>query len=145
MDSEQLVFNGIDCSSGEYLLPPLTPREISALAQGEKLDPKHLAELRLKRDAGEAHFGVVSGDPTNLAEVGWGIVFAHDADPAVREALSPLLEHRRKQAEQQKPRYQEYTGVRGYRPGESKQQFLARHGVAWGRDRPCRTRCLTIC
>ena len=100
MDSEQLVFNGIDGSSGDYLLPPLTPHEISALAQGEKLDPKHLAELRLKRDAAEAHFGVVSGDPTNLAEVGWGVVFAHDADPAVREALSPLLEHRRKQAEQ---------------------------------------------
>ena len=132
MDSEQLVFNGIDGSSGDYLLPPLTPHEISALAQGEKLDPKHLAELRLKRDAAEAHFGVVSGDPTNLAEVGWGVIFAHDADPAVREALSPLLEHRRKQAEQLKPRYQEYTGVRGYRPGESKQQFLARHGVGPG-------------
>lgn len=58
MESDSLVFNGIDGSSGHYLLPPLTPREISVLAQGEKLDPKHLAELRLKRDGAEAHFGI---------------------------------------------------------------------------------------
>lgn len=132
MELEQLVFNGIDGASGDYLLPPLTPREISALAQGEKLDAWHLAELKQKRDAAEAHLGVVSGDPTNLADAGWGVVFAHDADPAIREALSPLLEHRRRQAEQEQPRFQEYSKDRGLRPGESHQRFLARHGVGPG-------------
>ena len=49
MDTDQLVFNGIDGASGEYLLPPLTAREISAVAQGEKFDLSHLQELRQKR------------------------------------------------------------------------------------------------
>jgi hypothetical protein len=135
MSTELLVFNGIDGTSGEYLLPPMTPQEISKIAQGEKLDEKHLNELKWRhRKVTEAHLGVKEGvDPKNLSETGWGIIFAHNADPAIREALSELLEYRRQQAMQKHEHYyQEYVGVKAYRPDESKPEFLARHGAGPG-------------
>jgi hypothetical protein len=135
MNAELLVFNGIDGASGEYLLPPMAPQDLAKIAQGEALDEKHLSELRWRhRQATEAHLGVVEGvDPKNLAQTGWGVIFAHNADPAIREALSELLEHRQQQAAQHHEHYyKEYTGVKAYRPGESKQAFLARHGAGPG-------------
>src|SRR5215472_6237903 len=124
MSTELLVFNGIDGASGDYLLPPMSPQDLSKIARGEPLDPQHLNELKWRhRQATEAHLGVKEGvDPKNLAETGWGVIFAHNLDPAVREALHELLEHRQKQATQKHEHYyQEYIGTKAYRPGESKQ------------------------
>jgi hypothetical protein len=135
MNTELLVFNGIDGASGEYLLPPMTPQDIAKIAQGEKLDDKHLNELKWRhQQLTQAHLGVKEGvDSKNLSETGWGIIFAHNADPAIREALSELLEHRRQQATQKhEDYYQEYIGVKAYRPDESKLDFLARHGAGPG-------------
>ncbi len=137
MASEPLLFNGIDGATGEYLLPALTAHDLSKVAQGEKLDPVQLQELRRKSEQkSEPHFGVkaiMDGDETKLARSGWGVIFAHDADPAVRDALAPLLDLRKAQAGAEKEKYyQEFSGVRAYRPGESKQQFLARLGVGPG-------------
>ncbi len=136
--SEDLVFfNGINGSTGDYLLPPLTLDQVARIAQGEDFDPEHLDELQRKDKhikGIEPDFAPVEGvDPKNIAETGWGVIFAHNADPAIREALSELLEHRKKQATQKYEHYyQEYTGVRAYRPGESKNQFLSRQGVGPG-------------
>jgi hypothetical protein len=66
----------------------------------------------------------------NLDELGWGVIFPHDADPAIREALAPLLDHRRSRAGD---RYREFAGgEQGHRPGMTYQQFLDRHGVQLG-------------
>ena len=134
---EQLFFNGIDGATGQYLLPPLTVEQVSKMAQGEEFDPAHLSELQ-KKDLHvkglEPDFAPIEGvDPKNLAETGWGVIFAHNVDPAVREALSELLEHRQEQATKKHEHYyQEYSGRKAYRPGETKQKFLARHGVGPG-------------
>ncbi len=135
MDNEhKLVFNGINGASGDYLLPPMTPQAISRIAQGEELDKDHLDELKGRhvRDT-VAVRGVKEGiDPTDLAEAGWGIIFAYEDQervPAIREALGQLLDLRREGAGEY---YKEYTGPKAYRPGESKQEFLARHGVGPG-------------
>ncbi len=142
-DAPPLVFNGIDGATGGYLAPPLTAGEVAAIARGEPLDPdpEHVRELRWRHErAIEATFAPKEGvDPKNLAETGWGVVFAHDADPAIREALGVLLTHRRAQATaQREQRYREYVGPEGFRrgkpgePGESKTDFLARHGAGPG-------------
>jgi hypothetical protein len=129
MSEDLLYFNGVDGASGDYLLPPLAPQAVSAVARGEEIDLAHLKELQA-RTRQESHYGVKEGvDPKNLAQSGWGVIFAHGADPAVREALGELLDHRQKQAG---PLYKEYIGVKAYRPNESKSDFLARHGAGPG-------------
>jgi hypothetical protein len=65
-----------------------------------------------------------NGAATKLAEAGWGVIFAQDADPALREALAPLLELRRRQAGD---RFRIFSGSAGLRPRESASQFLERH------------------
>jgi hypothetical protein len=141
MDLEPLVFNGVDGASGEYLLPPMSAEELSKLAQGRPLDEGHLSELRWRaRYADRATLGVQEGvDPRNLAETGWGAIFAQDADPAVRAALGELLDHRREQATgRHEGLYREFSGATAYRSGESKRDFLARHGVGPGPADPAK-------
>src|SRR5512139_1720874 len=128
--SDELFFNGIDAVSGGYLLPPLTAKQVSALALGKELDVHHLAELMKRAEQPKDHYGVKEGvNPKDLAQAGWGVIFAHGADPAIQEALGELLKHRQAQAGE---RYKEYSGVAAYRPNESKSDWLARHDMGPG-------------
>jgi hypothetical protein len=132
---QPLYVNGIDGATGAYLLPPLPPEIVARVATGERLEERDLAALRARHAAATAtYLGVVAGvDPTKLAEAGWGVVFPHDVDRAIREALQPLLDHRRAEASLvESGRYREYSGADGYRPGERSTEFLARHGIAPG-------------
>jgi len=135
MSSDMLTFNGINGASGEYLLPPMTPEEISAIIRGEERDEAQINELkRWYQRSREEILGPVEGvDFKKLEETGWGVIFAHDADPRVREHLKELLDHRREQATRQNEhRYREFTGDKAYRPGDSKQDFLERQGMGTG-------------
>lgn len=134
-ESDLCTFNGIDGVTGAYLTPPMPPERLSAWAQGPVSDSRHLEELRWAyKRATQASFGPKEGvNPKELGESGWGVVFAHDADPAVREALRPLLDHRQRQAAARHERYyREFVDENAYRPQESKQDFLARHGAGPG-------------
>jgi hypothetical protein len=139
-DTELLTFNGINGATGEYELAPMSAHDIASVALGEELDPEHLQELQDRRArAAEAMLGPVEGvDEKNLAETGWGVIFAHSdeasgAAAGMKEALGELLAHRREQATRQAGHtYREFTGVDAYRPGESKLRFLERHGVGPG-------------
>jgi len=65
----------------------------------------------------------------DLASAGWGVVFASDIDPAVVEALQPLIDFRGRQAAD---RFQRFAGPEGYRvgaPNESVRSFLGRRKV----------------
>ncbi len=125
--TDKLFFNGINGASGDYDLPPMTPQQLAAIIAGEQIDEGLLNELKQRR---QAHWAVKEGvDPKDLAQSGWGILMAHNADPAIKEALSELLTHRQKQAGE---RYREYMGPKGFRPGEDKNKFLARNGAGPG-------------
>jgi len=135
--SELLYFNGINGATGGYELPPLPPHDIASIALGEELDPAHIRELKGWNEYVKAvSKGPKEGiDPKNLAEAGWGVIFAYEDErvPAIKEALSELLGLRREQATRLEERhYREYVGVDAYRPGESKMEFLERHGAGPG-------------
>jgi hypothetical protein len=126
---ERFCFNGIDATSGRPLLAELPAAALARLARGLPLDAEAI-ELQQQR-ADQPFLTAEDVDPTLVEQAGWGVVFAHGADPAIREALAPLLAHRKAQAGTvDERRYREFTGPDAHRPGERKQAFLARHGVA---------------
>ncbi|APR86682.1 Twin-arginine translocation protein TatB [Minicystis rosea] len=144
MDEEDDLchFNGIDGATGRYLSPAMTPPELVRLAFGARFDlrPEEQAEAQLRNKlrffndrATLATFGPKEGvDPKNLAETGWGVIFAAEdraRSEAVKEALGELLALRRAQCG---PRYREYIGPTGYRPNERADEMLARLGVGPG-------------
>lgn len=99
-----------------------------AMGAGAREDLQQHAEWA--RRVAHAAFDVVAGvDPLDLSQAGWAVVFAEGADPRVRAALEPLLEHRRRQAG---GLFREFAGPDGYRPGDTKLSFLERHGVGPG-------------
>ena len=134
--TELLHFNGINGATGGYGLPPMTGEQLSGFVQGLSR-PENLDELKLRSRQGEqAHFGLKAGvDPKKLEEAGWGVIVAHDANPALLDALRPLLQLRRQQAG---PLFRVYQGPDGYRPNESKGDFLARHGMGPGPADPAK-------
>lgn len=129
--SELICFNGIDGDSGGYEIPPLTGETLSALITKQD-PPENLSELRHKfASKTETQFGVAEGiDANNLAETGWGIIFAHDIHPQIIEALKPLLDLRRAQAGERF--FYQFSGSDGYQPNMTKTKFLEKRGVGPG-------------
>ncbi len=134
-----LVFNGVDGATGGYLYPPMSVRELGVLARQGGVSGREVRRFR-SQSVQTRSMGPREGvDPCRLEEAGWGVIFARDADPNIRQALEPLLEHRRRQASRRRTgRYCELAGDAGYRPDESKLRFLARHGVGSGPADPDR-------
>lgn len=141
--AQLMVGNGIDATTGAYLLPPVDVRELARLATGARLDGSELTDVRGKtiQTIQLSAIPVEGVDPNDLTQTGWAVVFpAADAgseaaarQAAIRDALAPLLALRRAAAG---ALYREYTGELGYRPGETKQQYLARLGAGPGPARP---------
>jgi hypothetical protein len=139
--SELLHFNGLDAETGAYLLPPMPLDRLAELARGAPASPEAAEALRT-RLAARKSFALAEGlDPADLAQAGWGLVLPaaqpgtpeHAAQQAILSALEPLIALRRAQASATDPRrFRLFTGPAGLRPGESKTDFLARHGAGAG-------------
>jgi predicted chitinase len=126
-----LHFNGINGATGGYEMPPMDGAQLSSFIKGEAV-PENLEELRFRAKLKDSqHFGVKHGvDPKKLEQTGWGVIFAHDENPAVIEALQPLLDLRKNQAGQY---FKLFQGADGFRVGkDTKNDFLARHGAGPG-------------
>lgn len=131
MSEELLYFNGVNGDVGDYDLPPMTGEQLFGLIRGESTI-ENINELKFRNDQGSSeHFGVKEGiDPKKLDQSGWGIIFAHDADPAIEAALSELIQWRQEQAGNH---FRLYTGPNGFRVGkDTKNGFLARNGAGPG-------------
>ena len=132
-DSDQLFFNGIDGTTGSYLLPPLSVADLAGLVRGTKYDQNLLRSLKIKGESvDEAVFAPMPGfSASDLSEVGWGIILpavanASRPDPRL-DALRELLDWRREQASRKNPIfYQEFTGPRGFRPDDTVDSFMRR-------------------
>jgi hypothetical protein len=138
-DPSNFTIGGVNGTTGRYLLEPgIDARQVMALAladagawfKDEKLDLHHGELLRRNERDEKGNYALAPElDPRNLAQTGWGVIFASDADPAIIDALQPLLHHRKKQAG---ANYFCFTGRDGHNPRQDKQSFLGYHGVASG-------------
>lgn len=124
-DPSELFFPfGVDADTGTQVSPPWTAADVVRRLRRARVDRQavsshvHRTENYLRIEEGR--------DANLLEEAGWGVIFPHDADPAVRQALLPLLERRKEVAG---ALYREFAGVKGYRPHEDKPRFLRRHGA----------------
>jgi hypothetical protein len=156
-DQKQLSMNGVDGASGTYLTPPLTPDDIKhiALNQGRMdTESEHYQDIaarwsnsprNLRRGIEEdtlpgfpaasqkrqhGFLGVAEGvDARDLAQSGWGVIFPNNVDPAIKDALHELLQHRHKQAGEY---YKEFP----YFEGDTKLTFLSDYGCGPGPVNP---------
>lgn len=123
---ELLIFNGVDTETGAYLTPPTSLANLASGIRGERPDGSHLKELQRRRLADEADLGVVYGrDPGDPASAGWGLIVPRDLDPAMLEALGPLVSLRREQAGDL---YKQLV----VETGDDKDRFLRRNGMGPG-------------
>jgi len=146
-DPDQLLtFNGINGRTGQYGVSPLTPSALRDAVRSQVFDPDHLSDLQQKRSAAQDSFAIRSGlDPNDLAQAGWAALFPPNTDPAIREALKPLLDWRREQAcaknETLFKLYADgdcYRGDKNAGQFESKQDFLRRQHASAGPVDPTR-------
>lgn len=126
-----LAINGINGATGEYLTTIASAQEVSLQERketGNREERQELADWIDFYAPEQRTRGPKEGvDPLRLDQAGWGIVFPEGAgSEALVEALSPLLALRRSQATDRY--YREIT----YYPGESKNNFLSRHGAGPG-------------
>jgi hypothetical protein len=68
-------------------------------------------------------------DPMDLSQAGWSILFASDAEPAVVEALTPLIEWRRAQVNDERA-FKVFSGTAGVGPQQTAQHWAASRGVS---------------
>ena len=131
----RLCFNGIDASTGAYVTPPLSPRQVARLATGEPFDVEEREELQRKwQGMTESHFAPMFGvDPQDLQQAGWGVVYAPNVGDDVKQALRPLLELRREQAGDH---FHDFKGNRAFHVNDSKKTFLARSKAGTGPANP---------
>jgi len=111
---------GVVAETGD-VHPPLSEHDIPILEP----DPPAL----LSRAGGARSLDGTVDDPMDLNQTGWCVVFASDADPAIKEALQPLLDLRRSQIANEKF-FKVFEGPHGVRPSQSPSAWAAIKGVS---------------
>jgi hypothetical protein len=132
-ESEKLFINGIDAVTGEYLVPPMDYDQAASIIKGDTPDSKEVSLLRrIWRVISQPHLGLpLDVDPESVEQAGWAVVYHTAEDAAVKAALEPLIDHRRSQIKNDSR-----VKVLDYRDGESRGDWLARHGIGAGTIEP---------
>ncbi len=128
----KFVFNGVNGSTGQYFTPPMTIDQLAEVARSSFLPPDEQARKFLRERAKKpGYFRPIGGiDPKKIAESGWGVIFPQKCDPAIVEALKPLLDHRKAEAGDL---YRIFQSSDGYATGtgETNVDFLRRFDAPW--------------
>ncbi len=135
-DADESLVMGVSAKTGRPL-PSITPEALSSTAAREREpDPvRAILENRAAPDAANDRGCIREvGDPNDLAKSGWGIVFARDCDPSIRQALAPLLDLRKKQAG---PLFQVFEGSSAPAPGEPATKWINSNGARLEAVDPC--------
>jgi len=120
------LVNGIDWTTGETLPPP-SP---FALIKDIDTDPD---DVRRRAETG-GEFGLSTADiedPDDLRQTGWGVLFGANVRAEVKAQLTPLLEHRAKQAHP----FKVFEGVHGS-TAEDVRRWLAEQNVGFATVNP---------
>ena len=131
-DPGEVRASGINVRSGDYLAPALDAAALSAIAEGRELTDAELLEIKRRRQAAVETLGVAAGiDEDDLAQAGWGIVFAAD-EPRTDDLLAAIEPLRALRAAQAGPFFKVFRDQDGLRRDEAGWEFLARHGAGPG-------------
>lgn len=125
---DEIILNGIDGLTGQYLVPPMSPIEAAEIARGRPVESTLGSWFRaivsvLRRPKLGLPMDV---DPTNLSRAGWAIVFPATTSAELKAAVQPLIDRRKSVVPPDR------CEVLEYRPGETMKKWLHRHGVAPG-------------
>jgi hypothetical protein len=127
-EADEALVMGVSAKTGRPL-PSIAPEALASMsARHREPDPvRSILESRAA-PASPKYRGVVVGidDPNNLAEAGWGVVFARDCDPSIRQAMEPLLELREKQAG---GLFKVFEGTSAPAPSEPAVKWINRNGA----------------
>ena len=131
-DDDHIYLNGIDGVTGNYLVQPMSPAEAGAIARGKPPATELKGWLKNIWEMMQRPFmGLPQDvDAPDVSRAGWGVVFAADTPAEVRDALQPLIAHRRSQVEASRCKELEYKS------GDGMKDWLKRHGVYPGSVAP---------
>lgn len=119
-------FNGIDGTTGKYRVDPMPYADVAARLRSK---PRKMAAVASHAETPRSFAPPWGKDLNKLADMGWSIVFAEGTPQDVRQALQPLVDHRRKQAG-------ELTKILDYKPGERVRDWYIRNHVSAGNFDP---------
>ncbi|MGH9768374.1 MAG: hypothetical protein ACREAB_13155, partial [Blastocatellia bacterium] len=128
-----IEFNGIDATTGDYLISPINEQDAARIATSQPQDQNITNAIRnVARLSGVEHLGAAFDiSLEDVTQAGWAVVFHQNEDQQVKAALDPLIKHRRDQIGDSG-----IVKVLEYRDGDSVIPWLARHKLKFGLIEP---------
>jgi hypothetical protein len=119
---------GIFADSG-LSIDALDPADVPDLVQSRHEQPVSTDILEGKANGAEAHYGTFGDvDPNDLSEAGWSILYGPTVDQRIKDALRPLIDHRKSQVGDDNI-CKIFDGPSGFRAGDTADTWLARQKV----------------
>ena len=124
-ESEMPLPFGISAETGRPL-SGVSEKTIDAHLTEEIEHPSDTTVLKHRTEQSAKAWGVIGGvDAKDLAQAGWAVLFSPDVVQEIKDALQPLLDHRKNQA---KDLFKVFDGAKSYQKGETADAWLARQG-----------------
>jgi hypothetical protein len=124
-DSDAPIPFGIRADTGQPL-NGLSDEAVEAMLGRERGPTPETIALSSRVDPFGLSFAVEGGiDANDLAQAGWGVIYSPSVTPEIKDALKPLLDHRKAQAAP----FKIFDGPEGYLKGDRANDWLKRRKV----------------